>query len=161
MRRQQGQSAVEFALMAPIVFMMIFGMIWGGIMFTEYIHYSNALRTAVREIAVSKTKDDKREELISAKEAWILNLWEQEVSIPFYKPHRATVKDEDGNETEVPIIKESDGDVIITVAFTVPDEVYATLPNVLKSLQFPPKTIRTMQYRMRIEGSSSNSGDDS
>ncbi len=154
-RRQRGQSAVEFALMAPIVFMMIFGLIWSGIMFMEYMHYSNAIRTATREIAVSTETKESRDELISRKEQWLLNLWKEEVSIPFYEPMQATVKDEEGNESTIPIIQEKDGDVIITIAFTVPDATYATLPNVLKEwIHFPPKTIRTMQYRMKSESNS-------
>lgn len=123
-------------------------------MFMEYLHYSNAIRTATREIAVSTETGTDKEKLISAKENWLLGLWKKEVSIPFYEPMQATVKDEEGNESPIPIIQEKDGDVIITIAFTVPDETYATLPNVLKEwIHFPPKTIRTMQYRMRLESS--------
>ena len=120
--------------MAPIVFMMIFGMIWGGIMFMQYIHYSNAIRTAAREVAVTNTEAAKE-----TKEAWLRTLWKEEISIPLYEPNPEIIRDTD------------EGVVIITVAFKVPDETYATLPNILKNLQFPPQTIRTMQYRMKLE----------
>ena len=62
MRRQRGQSAVEFALMAPIVFGMIFVMIYGGIMFMDYLNFSNYARTIAREVSLAQA--DKREEII-------------------------------------------------------------------------------------------------
>ena len=80
MRKQHGQSAVEFALMAPIIFMMIFGMIYGGIMFMQYMHYSNAVRTAARQIAVVKNTTQ-RESMKKSQEDWLKQLWKEEVSI--------------------------------------------------------------------------------
>ena len=148
MKRQQGQSAVEFALMAPIIFMMIFGMIYGGFMFMEYLHYSNAVRTAAREIAVSNDKT----KAINDKKEWLENLWENEVSIKFYKP-KVTIT-EDPNDS-------SKTDVVIKVEFTMEDAAYKSLPNILKSTKdvsygigFPPKTIRTLKYTMQEENAS-------
>ncbi|MBR4904526.1 MAG: pilus assembly protein [Selenomonadaceae bacterium] len=53
MNKQNGQSAVEFALMAPIVFLLIFAMIYGGIMFMDYLNFNNQARTIAREIALA------------------------------------------------------------------------------------------------------------
>ena len=63
MKRQKGQSAVEFALMAPIVFTLILGMIYGGVMFMDYLNFNNWARTIAREISVSTPS--KREELMN------------------------------------------------------------------------------------------------
>lgn len=133
---------VEFALMAPIVFMMIFGMIYGGIMFMQYMHYSNAVRTAAREIAVSATDD--RDDTKTAKEQWLTNLWKSEVGTRFYTP---TVK----------INPDDNGDVVINVTFYMNNAEYNSLPNILKSLEFPPRSIKAIEYRMKLEQTTGSS----
>lgn len=67
MKRQRGQSAVEFALMAPLVLLLVFGSIYGGIMFIEFLNYSNEARTIAREIAVA-SKTPKQEGELSQRE---------------------------------------------------------------------------------------------
>lgn len=62
MRRQRGQSAVEFALVAPMVMLLIFGAIYGGIMFLEFMNYSNEARRIARDIAV--TNKEQRQDLV-------------------------------------------------------------------------------------------------
>lgn len=150
MRKQRGQSAIEFALMAPIIFMMIFGMIYGGIMFMEYMHYSNAVRTAARQIAVVKNTTQ-RESMRKSQEDWLKQLWNEEVNIKFYTPTPTVTL----VPTEVEVIEE-DGvtttkikgqDVVIDVTF----EREKNLPVILEMIDFPPKTIKTIEYRMRVE----------
>ena len=53
MNRQRGQSALEFALMSPLILLIIFGAIYGGGMFIQFMNYSNEARTIAREIAVA------------------------------------------------------------------------------------------------------------
>ena len=127
MKRQQGQSAVEFALMAPIIFLMIFGMIYSGIMFMEYLHYSNAVRTAARTIAVDSSK-------MESQKDWLEKLWKNEVSVKFYEP-------------KVSITTDS-SDVKIDVTFERDDSI----PNILKAINFPPKYIKALSYTMKLEG---------
>ncbi|MBD3879717.1 MAG: pilus assembly protein [Quinella sp. 1Q5] len=55
MRKQRGQSAVEFALVAPMIFLMVFGAVYGGIMFLQFMDCSNAARTIAREVAVTSS----------------------------------------------------------------------------------------------------------
>ena len=62
MKRQKGQSAVEFALMAPIVFTLILGMIYGGVMFMDYLNFNNWARTIAREISLAQS--DERQALM-------------------------------------------------------------------------------------------------
>jgi len=139
---------VEFALMVPIVFMMIFGMIWGGIMFMEYMHYSNAVRTAARVIAVSDLSTDaKKTKVLQDQKTFLQQAYENEISVRFYKP--------------VVDVKVEKGDAVVEVTLVIPDKTYATLPNVLKALQFPPQIIKTLNYRMKIEKSGTTSSDDS
>ena len=49
--RQEGASAVEFALVAILLFMVVFGMISGGIAFTRKIALTDAAREGVRYAA--------------------------------------------------------------------------------------------------------------
>lgn len=58
MKRQRGQSALEFALMAPLILFIVFGTIYGGIMFMQFLNYSNEARTIARQIAVSPKSPD-------------------------------------------------------------------------------------------------------
>lgn len=57
MRRQRGQSAVEFALMAPIILLMVFGAIYGGAMFIQFMNYNNEARRIARDIAVASSTE--------------------------------------------------------------------------------------------------------
>jgi len=50
--RTDGQSAVEFALTAPLLLMLIFGIIELGIMFSIYVGMTNSAREAARAGAV-------------------------------------------------------------------------------------------------------------
>lgn len=152
MKRQYGQSAVEFALMAPIVFMMIFGMVWGGIMFMEYLHYSNAVRTAARVVAVADAEE--RKNAIIIQEKYLNDAYEKEISVKFYKP-TANITLEPNEYNPV--------DAVVNVTFVMEDATYNSLPNILKYLQFPPRSIKTLNYRMKLEksnldGSVNNSG---
>ena len=63
MTRQRGQSVVEFALVAPMIMLLIFGAIYGGAMFIQFLNFNNEARTIARQIAVT-TNADKRQELI-------------------------------------------------------------------------------------------------
>ena len=46
--REQGQSAVEIALLLPLLLMLVFGIIISGFMFYAYIQVSNATREGAR-----------------------------------------------------------------------------------------------------------------
>ena len=57
MKRQQGQTLVEFALIAPLMFLLVFAMIYGGVMFVDYLNFNNEARTLARQIAVANSAD--------------------------------------------------------------------------------------------------------
>ena len=63
MKIQRGQSAVEFALIAPLIMLLIFGAIYGGGMFIQFLNFNNEARTVARQIAVT-TDEDARQTLI-------------------------------------------------------------------------------------------------
>lgn len=143
MKRQHGQSAVEFALMAPIIFMMIFGMIYGGIMFMEYLHYSNAVRTAAREIAIKPATWEERR-------AWLENLYQEEISVKLYTPKVSINFINITTNDAVENVADADA-VRVTVSFRMEDKEFYSLPGILRWIGFPPRSINTLEYRMRLE----------
>ena len=49
---RKGQGIVELALLLPLFLSLIFILIYSGLVFMDYLHYSNATREIAREIAV-------------------------------------------------------------------------------------------------------------
>lgn len=52
MKRQDGQVIVEFALILPLFLLMIFGLIYSGMLFHDYSTVSSMARSAAREAAI-------------------------------------------------------------------------------------------------------------
>ncbi len=52
MKKQNGQVIVEFALILPLFLLMIFGLIYSGMLFHDYSTVSNMARSAAREAAI-------------------------------------------------------------------------------------------------------------
>ena len=52
MRKQKGQSLVEFALVVPLFLLLLFGIIYSGMFFHDYSSLSNTARSAAREAAI-------------------------------------------------------------------------------------------------------------
>ena len=85
MRKQKGQSAVEFALMAPIVFAVIFATIYGGIMFMDYLNFNNYARTIAREVSLAPTTSD-RDYLVkkyNAKDEDLAGIYKVSVNVDY------------------------------------------------------------------------------
>lgn len=165
MQRQRGQSAVEFALMAPIIFFMIFGMIYGGFMFMEYMHYSNQVRTVARQIAVTDKSERTKESVINTYKNELTKIYTEYHMPKMYAPtveigsaiNWVNKPDEEGNvvkEKKVSKLAEDSTEVVVEVSFSMNENVYNSLPNILKLLEFPPKTIKTLQYHMKLEDKS-------
>ena len=134
MKRQHGQSMVEFALIAPMVFLMIFGMIWGGYMFMEYLRFSNDVRAAARAIAV--TSDENRESAIERYKTTLLQTYTLAEVPNLYKVTEETID-----------IHKEDDDIVVKISFIRRND----LPMVLMWVNFPPERIPALNYRMKIE----------
>lgn len=129
MKRQRGQSVVEFALMAPIVCLLIFGGIYGGIMFMDYLNFSNEARTVARQIAVA---DDTRRAELLEKYKWDGTSDKQTFARFYTVTVRATT---------------NDTDAIVQVDFNRDNK---DLPTVVYLIGFPPKDFKIV-YRMQLE----------
>lgn len=54
LKREQGQSTVEFALLVPMLCMILFGIIQFGIVYNNYLVIVDAARVGARKAAVSR-----------------------------------------------------------------------------------------------------------
>lgn len=138
MKRQRGQSALEFALMAPIVFLMIFAAIYGGIMFMDYLNFSNEARAIARQIAVSPNKTAAIQKYsVSAGGSTLERFYTVKIT--------ANTVDSSGNE--VSETSNSAEDVVVTVTFNRDNR---DLPWIVYKVGFPPESF-ALQYRMKLE----------
>jgi Flp pilus assembly protein TadG len=58
-RNQKGQAFVEFAVVLPILLLLVFGIIQFGIAFNNYLTLTDAVRAGARQAAVSRTLPDR------------------------------------------------------------------------------------------------------
>ena len=52
MKKQKGQVIIEFALILPLFIFLLYGIIYCGMLFYDYISLSNIARSAARECAI-------------------------------------------------------------------------------------------------------------
>lgn len=57
-RSERGQSMTEFALVLPLLVVLLFGIIQFGITFNNYISLTDAVRAGARKAAVSRHEDN-------------------------------------------------------------------------------------------------------
>jgi Flp pilus assembly protein TadG len=68
-RSQNGQTMTEFALVLPLLALLLFGVIQFGIAFNNYITLTDAVRAGARKGAVGRHFDDPRAEVEKAVRA--------------------------------------------------------------------------------------------
>lgn len=56
-RTEDGQTAVEFALIAPVLLALLLGILQAGIAFHQYISITDAARAAARQAIVARVSD--------------------------------------------------------------------------------------------------------
>ena len=52
MRREKGQAVVEFALVLPLFLVIVFGVIFSGLLYADYLTLANVARSSAREAAI-------------------------------------------------------------------------------------------------------------
>jgi Flp pilus assembly protein TadG len=65
-RSERGQSMTEFALVLPLLVMLLFGIIQFGITFNNYISLTDAVRAGARKGAVARHLDDPEGSTVAA-----------------------------------------------------------------------------------------------
>ncbi len=142
MLKQKGQSAVELAIILPTFFTFIFAIIYTGIMFMDYIQFSNAARSVARDIALEKNPTA-RSEIIKEIKGEIVK--DKKYLDRYVNPITTLYNTKfDAN----PINDEKD--IEVTVSFERNDENF---PLLLDELNFPPKNLNPIKYTMPLEKS--------
>ncbi len=142
MKKQRGQTLVEFALMAPMIFLLIFGMIYGGVMFIDYMNLNNDARALARRIAVADTTAERQAllEKYSASSA--------DSSLKRFYNIQMTA---DYSYADTDTTKTNPIDAVVTVTF---DRDNTDLPWIVYKVGFPPEHF-AIQYKMKLEKISS------
>lgn len=137
MTKQRGQTLVEFALMAPMMFLLIFAMIYGGVMFVDYMNLNNDARALARRIAVADTTT--RAELMdkyseTSADSSLKRFYDIKMTAAYGYAETDTKK-------ETPI------DAVVTVTFNRDNK---DLPWIVYKVGFPPENF-AIQYKMKLE----------
>ena len=148
MKRQHGQALVEFAFMMPLMFLMVFGLIYGAVIFLDYLNFSNDARAVARRIAVTTNETD-RAELIddynkaaNSKFARFYNVTRQ----VGYSYAKKTITTDEGTTEEVDDMTKPI-DVVVVVKFERDNK---DLPLILYKTGFPPEEF-AIRYTMKLE----------
>jgi Flp pilus assembly protein TadG len=81
-RNQQGQTMTEFALVLPVLALILFAVIQFGIVFNNYITLTDATRAGARRAAVSRQDPNRNSVVISAVRSSATDLKSSKLSVP-------------------------------------------------------------------------------
>ena len=124
---------VEFAFILPGLIFIFLGLVYGGILFMDYIQYNNAARAIARAAAFSEPKEMSEDAL------------EKKYFNPLTSLYKATLD---------PIVYKKDNDnVIKEVEVKITFERKIKL-GFLETIVFPPQKLKDIVYIMPIEQNS-------
>jgi Flp pilus assembly protein TadG len=81
-RSQQGQTMTEFALVLPILALLLFAVIQFGIVFNNYVTLTDATRAGARKAAVSRQDPNRNSAVIAAVRSSAADLSSSKLSVP-------------------------------------------------------------------------------
>lgn len=118
-KSNEGQGLVEFALILPLLLLLIFGIVQFGIILNGYVSVTHAVREGVRLAAVGKVVEDVENKVLEQANAGFLTLVKADISVgyedinnPYGKP--VTVSATGSIDIVVPLL-----DIIIPNPFPV------------------------------------------
>jgi Flp pilus assembly protein TadG len=80
-RNQQGQTMTEFALVLPVLALILFAVIQFGIVFNNYITLTDATRAGARKAAVSRQDPNRNSAVMSAVRSSASDLKSSKLSV--------------------------------------------------------------------------------
>jgi Flp pilus assembly protein TadG len=80
-RNQQGQTMTEFALVLPVLALILFAVIQFGIVFNNYITLTDATRAGARKAAVSRQDPNRNSAVITAVKSSASDLTSSKLSV--------------------------------------------------------------------------------
>ena len=149
MTKRRGQSLVEFALVLPLFALFLFGLIYGGIMFLQYLNMSNDVRAKARYYAVmtiDQLKDSFGGSLPTEANP---KSFKVEQGLSFY-----TVTQKFWIENDEGTSKPKDVVVVIELNRDNKD-----LPFILTRFNWPPEKLKPLEFRMKLEDRNLTSGE--
>lgn len=142
MKRQRGQSLVEFALVIPMFILLLFGLIYGGVMFLQWLNMSNDSRAEARRIAVMSEEQLKSTFGDSYPTSTSPKIVEGESRFGSFYNVTQKIWIENDDSTSEP------KDVVVAIEL---ERSNKDLPSVLKWMDWPPEKLRPLEYRMKLE----------
>lgn len=121
---QKGQSTVEFAFVVPFLVFLFLALVYGGMLFMDYIQYNNAARAIARDFAFSQNENTE-----ALKEKYFNPL------TSLYQP-----------VLEPPAIDEDNKQVTVTISLTRTVNL-----GFFDEIGFPPAKLKDIVYTMPIE----------
>ncbi len=142
MNRRRGQSVVEFALVIPLFALFLFGLIYGGIMFLQWLNMSNDSRAEARRYAVM-TKEQLEQETFPK------TVTGAERFGSFYTVTQKIWIENDSSTSKPK-------DVVVSIELERDNK---DLPNVLRWMNWPPEKLKPLEYRMKLEDKTLTGGE--
>jgi Flp pilus assembly pilin Flp len=81
-RNEQGQTMTEFALVLPVLALILFAVIQFGIVFNNYVTLTDATRAGARKAAVSRDDPNRDADVIAAIQSSASDLDVSKLSVP-------------------------------------------------------------------------------
>ena len=108
MNKQKGQALIEFALVLPFFLLLVFSLIYTGMLFHDYSTLSNIARTAARERAI--TENVETETLKGRYYDSASNKFKYSLVTDLYLPDK--LNDQDAMSIDGP---DDNGDIVVTI----------------------------------------------
>jgi TadE-like protein len=86
LKRQEGQSVVEFALVLPLLALILMSILQFGILFNNYLTLTDAVRAGARKAAVSRHDVDRDDHVIATVENAATALDKDELDVTVDSP---------------------------------------------------------------------------
>lgn len=96
MRKQKGQAVVEFALVLPLFFMLFWGIVYTGLLYSDYLTLSNLARESARSASIQGTEHYEAIRTAGAQQTLMTNLYTWNGSEENFK-----IEDGDGSSVKV------------------------------------------------------------
>jgi Flp pilus assembly protein TadG len=80
-KNEQGQTMTEFAIVLPVLVLIVFAVIQFGITFNNYLALTDAARAGARKAAVSRLSGDGDGQAVSAVRASAANLNQSDLDV--------------------------------------------------------------------------------
>lgn len=162
MTKQKGQSAVEFAFIVPFLIFIFLGLIYGGILFMDYLQYNNAARAIAREVAFTVRESETTDlpaletSLKTSLSTRYLDPIKDSKDTPLYTPTLDISLQTEVDENNT-VKKVTGVNVVISLVREENLKLFSILTGTDKEaddedrIEFPPKELKVINYTMPIE----------